>query len=203
LFVYAAWQGDGGGRDPETAYRRYVERRLTASPENPFCDATQGWLPGSVDFVDKMRVRVGQARHHNEVPAARWLSAVDLVRVQSAVAAHYGVDPQTFRNRRGESISRDLSAWLSRQLTSCTLRELAAGLGLGHADSVRNLTRRVDRALPDSSKLRQDIAAIRQELLKNRTDLTLGSSGGRSAQRQRSYAGFDSLIVQLKTVNRN
>jgi hypothetical protein len=24
-FVYAAWQGDVGGRDPETAYRRYVE----------------------------------------------------------------------------------------------------------------------------------------------------------------------------------
>jgi hypothetical protein len=37
--------------------------------------------------------------------------------------------------------------------------------GLGHADSVRNLTRRVDRALPDSGKLRRDIAAIRQQLL--------------------------------------
>ena len=88
--MYAAWQGDVGGRDPETAYRRYVERGLTAPPENPFRDATQGWLLGSLDFV----------------------------------------------------------------------------FGLGHADSVRNLTRRVDRALPDSSKLRQDIAAIRQELLK-------------------------------------
>jgi len=28
--------------------------------------------------------------------------------------------------------------------------------GLGHADSVRDLDRRVDRALPDSSKLRQN-----------------------------------------------
>ena len=101
-----------------------------------------------------------------KLPAARRLSAVDLVRVQSAVAAHYGVDPQTFRNRRGESISRDVAAWLSRQLTSCTLCELAAVLGLGHADSIRNLTRRVNRALPDSSKLRQGIAAIRQERLK-------------------------------------
>jgi REP element-mobilizing transposase RayT len=63
----------------------------------------------------------------------------------------------------------DVAEWLSRQLTSCTLRELAAVFGLGHADSVRNLTRRVDRALPDSSKLRQDIAAIRHELLKNGT----------------------------------
>jgi len=46
------------------------------------------------------------------------------------------------------------------------LCELAAVLGLGHADSIRNLTRRVNRALPDSSKLRQGIAAIRQERLK-------------------------------------
>ncbi|MFI5459555.1 MAG: hypothetical protein ACHRXM_29370 [Isosphaerales bacterium] len=60
--------------------------------------------------------------------------------------------------------------------------------GLGHADSVRNLTRRVDaisrqpsaisaysvrdltrrvdRAVPGSNKIRQGIAAIRQELLK-------------------------------------
>jgi hypothetical protein len=36
--------------------------------------------------------------------------------------------------------------------------------GLGHADSVRKRTRRVNRALPDSSGLRQDIAAIRPEL---------------------------------------
>jgi hypothetical protein len=47
-----------------------------------------------------------------------------------------------------------------------TLRELAAEFGLGHADSVPNLTRRVDRALTDSSKLRQEIARMRQELLK-------------------------------------
>jgi chromosomal replication initiation ATPase DnaA len=82
------------------------------------------------------------------------------------VAAHYGVDSQTFRKRRGGSITRDVAAWLSRQLTTCTLRELAFVFGLGHPDSVRNLTRRVDRALSDSSKLRRDIAAICEELLK-------------------------------------
>jgi hypothetical protein len=117
-FVYAAWQGDVGGRDPETAYRRYVERGLTAPPENPFRDAAQGWLLGSLDFVEKIRARVGQAGRHDGVPAARRLSAVDLVRVQSAVAARYWLDPRTFRNRRGESISRDVAAWLARQLTS-------------------------------------------------------------------------------------
>jgi putative transposase len=165
-FVYAAWQGDVGGRDPENAYRRYVERGLTQPPENPFRDAIHGWLLGSLAFVDKIRARAGQAESHEGVPAARRLSAIDLGKIHSAVAAHYGVDPQSFRNLRAESISRDVAAWLSRQLTSCTLRELAAVFGLSNADSVRNLTRRVDRALPDSSKLRQDIARIRQELLK-------------------------------------
>jgi chromosomal replication initiation ATPase DnaA len=144
----------------------YVERGLTAPPENPFRNATQGWLLGSLNFVDEIRARTGQARHDDQVPAVRRLSALDLHRVQSAVAAHYGVDPRTFRIRRGESISRDIAAWLSCQLTTCTLRELAPVFGLGHAHSVRNLTRRVDRALSDSSKLRLDIAAIRQELLK-------------------------------------
>lgn len=168
-FVYTAWQGEIGGRDPETAYRRYVERGLSAPPENPFRDAAQGWLLGSLDFVEKIRARVRLAGKQDEVPAARRLSAIDPGRVHAAVAAHYGVDPQTFRNRRGDSTSRDVAAWLSRQLTSCTLRELAAAFGLGHPDSVRNLTRRVDRALPNSSRLRQDIAAIRHALLETGT----------------------------------
>jgi putative transposase len=167
--VYAAWQGGIGGRDAETAYRRYVERGLTEPPENPFRDAAQGWLLGSLEFVEKIRAKAGLAGSHDGVPAARRLSAIDPVRVQAAVAAHYGVDPQIFRCRHGNSISRDVAAWLSRQLTSCTLRELSAVFGLGHADSVRNLTRRVDRALPASRKLRQDIDAIRYELLKNGT----------------------------------
>jgi chromosomal replication initiation ATPase DnaA len=101
------------------------------------------------------------------VPAARRISAIELDAIHRAVAAHYGLDPQSFGNLRAESISRDVAAWLSRQLTSSTLRELAAVFGLGHAHSVRNLTRRVDRALPDCSKLRQDIARIRQEFLKS------------------------------------
>jgi hypothetical protein len=83
---------------------------------------------------------------HEDVPAARRLSAVDLGRLLSAVAAYYGVDTQSFRILRAESISRDVPAWLSSQLTSCTLRQMAAEFGFGYADSVRNLTRRVDRA---------------------------------------------------------
>jgi hypothetical protein len=81
-------------------------------------------------------------------------------------------------------------------------RELAAVFGLGHPDSVRNLTGRVDRALPESNELRQDIAAIRQELLKTGRIRPSDRQGSRSAQRQRFYAGSGSLILQLRTDNR-
>jgi hypothetical protein len=48
-----------------------------------------------------------------------------------------------------------LAAYLNLKpgLTSTWLRELAPMFGLSHADSVRNLTRRVDRALAESGKL--------------------------------------------------
>jgi putative transposase len=72
-FVYAAWQGHEGGRDPENAYRRHVERGLTEPPENPFRYAIHGWLLGSLAFVDKIRARAGQAESHEGVPAARRL----------------------------------------------------------------------------------------------------------------------------------
>ena len=42
-------------------------------------------------------------------------------------------------------MSRDLAAWLARELTPVTLRELSAAFGLTHPDSVRNLIRRADQ----------------------------------------------------------
>ena len=120
-----------------------------------------------MDFVDQIRARVGQAGHHDEkYPRLAGFQPLIWSGFNQPSPRTTGSIRRHFCNRRGESISRDVAAWLCRQLTSCTLRELAAVFGLGHADSVRNRTRRVDRALADSSKLRQDIAAIRQELLK-------------------------------------
>ena len=55
---------------------------------------------------------------------------------------------------------------LARELTPATLRELSAAFGLTHPDSVRNLIRRVDRALPGSPALCAEVQAIRRRLLK-------------------------------------
>ena len=39
--LLAAWQGEMGGRDPATAYRRFVEAGLKDPPVNPFRSATR------------------------------------------------------------------------------------------------------------------------------------------------------------------
>jgi hypothetical protein len=59
-----------------------------------------------------------------------------------------------------------LAAWLARELTPQTLRELFATFGLTHPHSVRNLIRRADRALAGSRRIRDEVKAIRERLLK-------------------------------------
>ena len=56
--------------------------------------------------------------------------------------------------QRNSAVSRDSAAWLARELTPVTLRELSPAFGLTHPDSVRNLIRRADRALLGSLMLR-------------------------------------------------
>jgi len=47
-FVYASRQGDVGGRDLETVYRRYAERGLRVPPENLVRDAAYAdWISSS------------------------------------------------------------------------------------------------------------------------------------------------------------
>ncbi len=106
-------------------------------------------------------------RHADAVPAARRLACVDYRAVLAAVAEHYEIAVDSFLQQRSGAVSRDLAAWLARELTPVTLRELSAAFGLTHPDSVRNLIRRADRALLGSRALRNEIEAIRHRFPKN------------------------------------
>jgi chromosomal replication initiation ATPase DnaA len=86
------------------------------------------------------------------------------------VAEHYGIAADSFSRQRSGAVSRDLAAWLARELTPVTLRELSTAFGLTHPDSVRNLIRRADRALLGSRLLRGEIEAIRHRLPKTGPD---------------------------------
>ena len=165
--ILTAWQGEMGGPDAEKAYRRFVEDGLhQPPPTSPFRDAVNGWLLGSQEFVDRMRNRLQQPVHIDEVPTARRLCSLDPALVVSATAEHYGVAPDAFRRRRSNLAGRDLAAWLATQLTSATQRELAPYFGLTHPDSIRNLTRRIDAQLKTSPTLRNDVEEIRSSLHK-------------------------------------
>lgn len=164
--LLSAWQGEMGGSDAQVAYRRFVEAGVVEPPENPLRDAAYGWLLGSQEFVERMRERLRRPRHEDEVPAARRLACVDPKEVLSAVCRYYGISGEDLRRRRSGHLGRDVAAWLARRLTTATLRELSEPLGLSHPDSVRNLTRRVDRMLKRSPQFRKDIEAIRERLLK-------------------------------------
>ena len=84
----------------------------------------------------------------------------------AALAEHYRIVADSLLRQRSGAVSRDLAAWLARELTPVTLQELSAAFGLTHPDSVRNLIRRADRALLGSRVLRDEIEAIRHCLPK-------------------------------------
>jgi hypothetical protein len=57
-------------------------------------------------------------------------------------------------------IARAVAAWLCRRHTEATLAELAEWLGLSRADSVPNLTRRLEAQLKSQPELLDDFAEI-------------------------------------------
>lgn len=61
---------------------------------------------------------------------ARRLSKAGTETVIATVAEYYGVSPATFQERRRSDESRDVAAWLTRRLTTATLRELVGLFGL-------------------------------------------------------------------------
>ena len=164
--MYAAWRGEVGGRDAEGAYRRFIEEGLATPTENPLRLAVHGWLLGSEEFVDRIRSQVQPPRHQDEVPASRQLSSLDSKTVIAAVAKYYGIDSEQFKVRRSRGLSRDVAAWLCRRLVSGTLRELAPAFGVDHPDSVRNLIRRVDRAMSASRSVQKEVEVLRDRLMK-------------------------------------
>ena len=76
--VYRAWRGELGGKNPELAYRRFVESGITTPPENPLAAATEGWLLGSPKFVERIKQLVKSPNYQDEVPMARRMTGVPL-----------------------------------------------------------------------------------------------------------------------------
>ena len=161
-----AWRGEQGGTDPSAAYRQFTEAGLADPPPSPFREAFGGWALGSPSFVDRLRSLVGPAndRHATSDSEARQLVAPDPEAICAEVARFYHREPAALAARHDPHIARPVAAWLCRRHGEAPLRELAARFGLSRADSVPNLTRRIDAKLPTSPALAAEIDQIRQRL---------------------------------------
>jgi REP element-mobilizing transposase RayT len=158
--LLAARQGDQGGRNARSAYIRFVEAGLADPPPPPFREAFGGWVLGSERFLARLRTLAGPTASNSPIAEARQLAGLDPKRIFAAVADFYGLDDALLSRRRDPHLARAVAAWLCRRHTEATLRELAQWLGLSRADSVPNLTRRVDAKLKASSELSNDLAKI-------------------------------------------
>jgi REP element-mobilizing transposase RayT len=158
--MFAAWHGDRGGRNPRAAYIRFVEAGLTNPPPPPFREAFGGWILGSERFVARLRSQAKRIVSDPPLAEARQLAALDAKQIFAAVADFYGLEAKALSRRHDPHLARAVAAWLCRRHTEATLRELARSLGLSRADSVPNLTRRLERRLKESPQLAGDLTEI-------------------------------------------
>jgi hypothetical protein len=137
-----------------------VESGLPDPPPPPFREAFGGWILGSERFVARLRSHAGPILSNPPVAEARQLAGLDPKRILAAVADFYGVDGTLLSRRHDPHLARAVAAWLCRRHTEASLRQLAEWLGLSRADSVPNLTRRLEARLKASPPLSDDLAEI-------------------------------------------
>jgi REP element-mobilizing transposase RayT len=142
----SAWQGTFGGRNSSAAYEAFVEGG-EASVGDPFATAIDGWILGSQPFADRIREQLQPANRRTPTAVQR----TSLGQLEAAVRAHFGIGDHELASAGSRHPARAALAYLARQHPDCTLRELAARLGLARADCVPYLIRRARSARPGST----------------------------------------------------
>ena len=165
--VLAALQGEYGGTDPSAAYRRYVTAGLKEPVASPFDSAWQGLVLGSQEFLRdvKSRLRTSPTPAREPLISPQRLAPLDRQVVYATVLSYYQRPAEALGRCGSRDGARAVAAYLARRWSDVTLGELARDLGLSRADSVPNLTRRVERERASSSRLRTDLNAI-EDLLR-------------------------------------
>ena len=158
--LLSAWRGEHGGTDSARAYRRFVEAGLRSPPPSPFRAAFGGWVLGSERFVARLRELARPVLSDPPLPGARQLAARDPEAILEAVCDHFGLVRSALARRGDPHIARAAAAWLCRQHCEIALHELAPMLGLTRADSVPNLTRRIDAGLRSHPRLAEELEEI-------------------------------------------
>ena len=158
--MLTALQAEYGGVDPAGAYRRYVTAGLSEPLVSPFSSVWQGLVIGSEELIAQVKRRLTGSNSATEAISPKRLAGLDRKTIYKAVLSYYERPDEALEKRGDRDWPRAVAAYLARRCTDASLRELAADLGLTRADSVPNLTRRVERDLPASATLRAGLRAI-------------------------------------------
>ena len=130
-------------------YRRYVTAGLSEPLVSPFSSVWQGLAIGSEEFIAQVKRRLTGSNSATEAISPKRLAGLDRQTIYKAVLSYYERPDEALGKRGDRDWPRAVAAYLARRCTDASLRELAADLGLTRADSVPNLTRRVERELPE------------------------------------------------------
>src|SRR5262245_16865514 len=162
--LLASWGGEFGGPDPAGAYRRYVTHGLVEPPPSPWSAAHHGWVLGSKDFVARLRDLVRGARPQELRRETRLIQGFELGKVREVVCSAYQVAASELSRRGSPHEARAALAYLAREHTEATHRELAGLLGVSRPDSVPNLTRRFARMLAERREMRERLEELQEQL---------------------------------------
>ena len=160
------WSGSNGGKDPKSAYRRFVKEGLLDSID-PRVDRLRDWVYGGEDFLKRvlsMAEGDDPIQHRRRV---RRLNPIGVDAILAATASQFGVTPDEYVGFRSGAAGRDMAAYLCRRYTGATLRELSERFGLSHPDSASDLIRRGAKQLKLSGEAIRHQTAIEKKLKMN------------------------------------
>ncbi|KAA1259143.1 chromosomal replication initiation protein [Rubripirellula obstinata] len=157
------WSGLNGGKDPSTAYRKYVKEGLL-NPPDPSVDRLKNWVYGGEDFLKRMLHLASSEEDSKHSRRVRRSSVVTPDAVLNATAQEYGVSPEEYCGFRSGAGGRDVAAYLCRRYTSATLAELSVRFGLGHPDSSSDMVKRAKKLIESNSAIKNRVKRIEKRL---------------------------------------
>lgn len=147
------------------AYRQYIAEGLARELDNPLAKAVHGLVLGSDAFVAKIRRLAAQHEDTAELPVLRRLKRpADMSAVIVAVTARFGGDAANWRpGRRCDDIARAVAAYIARQATSNSSKQIADALGYRNPSSISVACRRVEDTIKQNPSLAQQLQAVLAE----------------------------------------
>jgi REP element-mobilizing transposase RayT len=157
----------GFGRTGTIARRRYAAYLLEPEATNPCDDAVGGSLLGSKSFIQWVKDTFLSARRRDqEIPDLKRLTPRPPVEaIVRAVAERLRVSPeQILRRGRKRNRARDITIYLSRELSGLSCQELGRRFGGLSGAAITMRHKLVLRQMAKDRRLTEDISQVRGRL---------------------------------------